>query len=68
MASACGAERAQQLVGDGRRSVATTARRTVVPSRVAVAAEWAEWAETIVTDHFTFEPGGRALEHHWLDR
>jgi hypothetical protein len=37
----------------------------VVPSRVAVAAEW---TETIVTDHFTFEPGDRALEHYWLDR
>jgi AcrR family transcriptional regulator len=38
---------------------------TVVPSRVAVAAEW---TETIVPDHFTFEPGDRALEHYWLDR
>jgi hypothetical protein len=38
---------------------------SVDPSRVVVAAEW---TETIVTDHFTFEPGDRALEHHWLDR
>ena len=45
-----------------RSSRATIA---VVPSRVA---RRAEWTETILTDHFTFEPGDRALEHCWLDR
>jgi hypothetical protein len=37
----------------------------VVPFPVAVAAKW---TETIVIDHFTFEPGDRALEHYCLGR
>jgi hypothetical protein len=48
----------------GAASPLNGAPSTVVPCR-AVAAEW---TETIVTDHVTFEPGDRALEHYWLDR
>jgi hypothetical protein len=48
-----------------RPLVAGGAPGSVVPSRVAVTAEW---TETIVTDRFALEPGDRALEHHWLDR
>jgi hypothetical protein len=46
-------------------SLALAGGENVVPPRVAVAAEW---TGTKVTDHFTFEPGDRALEHYRLDR
>jgi len=38
------------------------------PSRYSRVAVVAEWTETIVSDHLTFEPGDRALERFWLDR
>lgn len=53
------------MIGTGGARLRCPKIRRSVPSRVAVAAEW---TETIVTDHFTLEPGDRALEQCWVDR